>query len=104
MMAVPMLGFYWLRRRDRRKATEMLAAINPLKLTFTADGIHTQEKSGATNFVPWSNFDGFREGQTVILLRETGKSQYRVIPKDTVSMMTVERIRSAVRSHLPEIP
>ena len=48
---------------------EMLATINPLKLTFDADGLLTHEKNGAHNFVPWSTFAGYREGRTVFLLR-----------------------------------
>ena len=103
MLGVPVVGFLWFRHRDIRKATEMLAAVNPIRLSFDVDGIHTVEKSGASNFVPWGSFTGFREGQTVILLREAGSTQYRVIPKDTVSSIEVEQIRSAVRSHLREL-
>jgi hypothetical protein len=103
LVAAPIVVFWWLRRRDIRKATQMLAEINPLKLNFDSDGLHTFEKNGASNFVPWSSYDGFREGKRVILLRESGTRQYRVIPKNTVPESDVERIRSAVRSRLPEI-
>ncbi len=104
MVAVPLLGFWWFYRRDMRKAKMMLAAINPLKLKFTETGLQTLEKNGASNFAPWSSFSGFREGRTVLLLREIDTSQYRVIPKDTISTTDLEWIRSAIRSHLPELP
>ncbi len=81
----------------------MLAAINPLKLTFDANGLNTCEKNGAHSFVPWSSFDGFREGNTVILLRDAGSRQYRVIPKETVPPSDGEQIRSTIRARLPEI-
>lgn len=103
LMAAPIGGFLWFRSRDIRTATEMLAKMNPLILTFDADGLHTLEKSGAKNFVPWSSYDGFREGKGVILLRETGTQQYRVVAKKTVPAECVEQLRSAIRSSLPEI-
>lgn len=103
MIAIPIAGFWWFRRRDIRKATQVLANINPLKLKFDSNGLHTSEKNGASNFVPWSAYDGFREGKRVILLRESGTRQYRVIPKNTAPDSDIERIRSAVRSRLPEV-
>lgn len=92
-----------MRHRDIRTATRVLAAINPLILTFDGDGLHTLEKSGARNFVLWAGYDGFREGSRVILLRETGTREFSVIPKNTEPHGDVEQLRSAVRSRLPEI-
>lgn len=103
LVAAPVMVFWWYRRRDLRTAGEMLAAINPLKLTFDAEGLHTCEKNGARNFVPWSSYDGFREGRYVILLRENQTKQYRVVPKNTVPECDAEQVRSAIRSRLPEI-
>ena len=71
--------------------------------TATADGVHTTEKSSATNFVPWSTFRGFRDGNAVILLRNSDGSGYRTIPEGGLTPNDVERMRSAVRSHLPEL-
>jgi hypothetical protein len=103
LMAVPTGGFWLFRSRDIRKATEMLAKMNPLILTFDASGLHTLEKSGATNFVPWASYDGFREGKRVMLLRERETQQYRVVAKKTVPAEAVDQLRSAIRSRLPEI-
>jgi YcxB-like protein len=103
LVAGPIAVFWWFRRRELRKATEMLAAINPLKLVFDAEGLHTLEKNGARNFVPWSSYDGFREGSKVILLREDKTGQYRIVPKNTVPETDSERMQSVIRSRLPEI-
>ena len=104
MVVVPVVGFRWSLRHERRKADEELAAINPQKLTFDADGLHTLEKTGASSFVPWSSFTGFREGKAVILLRDAGSAKnYRMIPKKTVPESGVEQMRSSIREHLPEI-
>ena len=103
LLALPVVGFWWSRRRDIRKATELLSAINPLRLMFDSEGIHTFEKDGAHNFVPWASFDGFREGSAVILLRDGKTQQYRVIPKKTVPQSDVEHVRSVVRSFLAEV-
>ena len=103
LMVIPIGGFLWFRSRDIHTATEMLAKINPLILTFDANGLHTLEKSGAHNFMPWSGYDGFREGKRVVLLRETETQQYRVVGKKTVPAEAVEQLRSAIRSRLPEI-
>jgi hypothetical protein len=80
----------------------MLAKMNPLILTFDADGVQTLEKSGAHNFVPWSSYDGLREGKKVILLREIDTKHVRVVAK-TVPAEAVEQLRSFIRSRLPEI-
>jgi hypothetical protein len=71
LMALGPFGLYWwLRRRDIRRANKLLEPLNPLRLTFDIAGLNTTEKNGSRNFVPWSQFDGFREGKTVLLLRE----------------------------------
>jgi hypothetical protein len=103
LILIPIGVFAWLRSRDIRTAAEMLARINPLILTFEPNGLHTLEKSGASNFMPWSGYDGFREGNRVILLRETETQQFRVVAKQTVPAEAVEHLRSAIRSRLPEI-
>ena len=103
LIAIPVGVLWWLRFLDIRTATEMLAKINPLFLTFEANGLHTLERSGAQNFSPWISYDGFREGDRVILMRETEGKQYRVIAKHTVPCEAVEQLRSAIRSRLPEI-
>jgi hypothetical protein len=103
LVVAPITAFCWFRRHEIGKATEELAAINPLRLTFDAAGIHTLEKNGARNFVPWSSYDGFREGRDVIILRADKTRQFRVIPKKTAPENDVERLRSAIHSRLPEI-
>ncbi len=95
--------FWWLRRRDIRQANKLLEAMNPLKLTFDISGLNTTEKNGSRNFVPWSQFDGFREGKTVVLLREAGSGEYRVIPKETDPPSDSNKLVSAIRSRLIEI-
>jgi hypothetical protein len=103
LMLTPIGLFWWLRCRDIRTAMEMLAKINPLILTFDADGLRTLEKSGAQNFMPWPGYDGFREGRKVILLREAETQQYRVVSKQTVPAQAVEQLLSEIRSRLPLI-
>jgi hypothetical protein len=103
LTAIPIALFWWMRSRDIRTATEMLARINPLILTFDADGLHTLEKSGAQNFMPWAGYNAFREGKKVILLRETETQQYRVVSKQTVPPEAVEQLLSEIRSRLPQI-
>jgi hypothetical protein len=103
LMVIPIGVFWWLRSRDIRTATEMLAKINPLILTFDSNGLRTSEKSGAQNFMPSPAYDGFREGKKVILLRETETQQYGVVGKQTLPAEAVEQLRSAIRSRLPEI-
>ena len=99
----PAAIFVWLYRREARKQAEELAALNPLRVAFAVDGLHTSEKSGANNFVPWSTFDGFREGRSVILLHYGKSKDYRAIPKNTSPPTAAEQVRSVIRSRLPEI-
>jgi hypothetical protein len=104
LLALGPFGLYWwLRRRDIRRANPLLDAINPLKLTFDMAGLNTTEKNGSRNFTPWSQFDGFREGKTVLLLRESESGKYRTIPKETDPPADADRLVSTIRSRLPEI-
>jgi len=103
IVTIPGGAFWWYCRREARKTSESLAAVNPLLLSFTSDGISTKEKNGATSFVPWSSFRGFREGRTVILLDETTSRNRRMIPTDSLSSSDVQSIRNLVRSHLPNL-
>jgi hypothetical protein len=103
LMVGPAAYFGWTYRRELRKEHDDLADLNPLKVRFAADGLHTSEKSGARNFVPWSTFDGFLEGRTVFMLRNHESGHYRAIPKTTVPPTDLEQVRSAIRSRLPEI-
>jgi hypothetical protein len=103
MGTAPALVWWWYYRRQSRKATGALAALNPIKLRFTAEGFHTTERSGATSFVPWSIFAGYRKGKTIFLLRDATSRQYRVIPTEGLSSDRVGQIRSAIHSCLPEL-
>jgi hypothetical protein len=104
LVAAPLAGYRWLRHRTARRKAAMLAAFNPLKLRFDENGMHSFEKNGESNFVPWSGIAGFREGRSVIVLRRAGSPrEYRAIPKNTVPPGDVERLRDAIRSRLPEI-
>jgi hypothetical protein len=103
VIAAPIFAIWWLYVREVKKSGEDLARINPQRLEFGNDGLHTYEKSGATGSVPWSSFDGFREGRAVILLRTTESGAWRMIPKKTSPPEGAEQIRSAVRSRLPEL-
>lgn len=103
MAAGPSLFYWWVYRRNSRKATERLASINPVKLSFTPEGFHTTEKSGATSFAPWSSFKGYRDGKTIFLLLADNQRGFRAIPKEGLTAIQVEQIRSAVKSCLREL-
>lgn len=102
LLAGPGLAFWWLYRRDVSKANREFAAINPQRVEFTQEGLRVFEKGGGEIFAPWSNFNGFREGKHVILLRRV-EGALQMIPKRTVPVEAVGQIQSAVRSRLPEI-
>ncbi len=52
MAIAPVLLFWWIRRRIVRKTAAALASVNPLKLSFTSEGLLTPDRSGATGFTP----------------------------------------------------
>jgi len=103
MAAGPTLAWWWNYRRESRKAVKALDALNPIKLRFTAEGLHTTERNGATNFAPWSIYAGYREGKTIFLLQDATLSQYRVIPAGGLSAYRVGQIRSAIQSCLRKL-
>jgi hypothetical protein len=55
---------------------------------------------GASGFLPWRNFKGWREGKLVMLLDQAQKNHFVILPIAHLSEIQREPVRQFLRSHI----
>ena len=66
---------------------ERLNAMRPHHIDLTNEGVYYDGFNGLETLVPWTKFNGWREGPQVVLLERTAGNQFVILPV----------------SHLPEV-
>ncbi|MBW4040470.1 MAG: YcxB family protein [Acidobacteria bacterium] len=92
------LWFVWNRRSSavRKTATQLSDA--QASATADAKGINTKTSTGATSFVPWSDYSAWREGNDVFALVTARNS--RILSKRGLGEADLEQLRSFFRMHI----
>ncbi len=94
--------FYRVKQSHARTLSRLDAAL-PDKVILTNDGVKSDGPDGATSFLPWNSFKGFREGQRVILV-DRGKGITPVaLLIGGLSENERRSLRDFLRSHIPSI-
>lgn len=91
-------------KRSRARALARLDAALPNQITLTGDGVKMDNTNGATSFMPWNTFKGFREGQRVFLLDQTKANSSVVLPTVRLSENERRSLRDFLRSRVPSLP
>jgi hypothetical protein len=94
----------WSFLSTRKRKRELLTRLNPLKLTFSMEGVTELVPNGSSSFVPWSMYSDFYECPLIFVLRTKDGLGHRPIPKDAVPVEKRAQIRAALLAHLPERP
>lgn len=98
LIPVFLLWLYWYRTQGavRKAASEL----SDRRGTASIDGkgISASSSTGATSFVPWNRYSGWREGEDVFTLT-TGKT-FRVVTKRGLSDGEIEQMRSIFRAQI----
>lgn len=100
LIPVSLVIWRFARRRQRRK--EKVTAGYPQILILGSSGIETREYGGRVLFAGWQYYSGFKEGESIFLLRLAGRNAYRAIPFDRLPPETRGQLRAVLLSHLPE--
>jgi len=98
LIPVFLFWFYWFRTQGNvRKAASQLSDTQG-SASVDGKGISSASSSGATSFVPWSEYSGWKEGRDVFTL--TTDKSFRVFTKRGLSEAELEQLRSTFRTQI----
>jgi hypothetical protein len=94
-IAAGFIWFSWNRWNAKLAKIAETAGTRSGTLVLDSDGIRTTSQSGASNFVPWSSYEKWKEGKGVFLL--TGSDGAAIIPiddghRDSIRMLLTSKI------------
>jgi hypothetical protein len=92
------LGFYWYRTQQNVRTAASQLSDTQGNASVDGKGISATASTGATSFVPWSEYSGWKEGADVFTLT-TGKS-FRVLTKRGLGEADLEQLRSVFRAQI----
>lgn len=90
-------------KRSRARALARLDATLPNQVILTDDGVKMDGTNGATSFLPWDTFNGFREGQRVFLLNRAKVNSAVVLPTLRLSENERRSLRDFLRSRIRSV-
>lgn len=93
-------SFYSTRRAQARDFTRLNATL-PDQVNLTNEGVKLDGPNGATSFLPWRIFKGWREGQRVILIDETEGNRFVILPVAQLSEIERQQARQFLQAQIP---
>lgn len=90
--------------RARSREFKQLNATLPDQVSLTSEGLKWDGPNGATGFLPWRNFKGWREGRRVVLVDQREGNRFVMLP--LAQLPEIERlpIRQFLQSHISSGP
>jgi hypothetical protein len=104
MWAVACAIALWVAYSTQRTAARDFAQLNatlPDHLSLTTEGLKIDGPNGASAFLPWRTFKGWREGKRVVLLDELQGKGLVILPVAHLSEIERISIRQYLQSHIP---
>ena len=100
--ALGLWAVYSTRRARGRQLTQLNATL-PGRVSLTNDGVKWDGPDGATGFLPWRNFKGWREGRRVLLVDQCQGNRAVMLP--VVQLSEIERlpIRQFSQTHMAPV-
>jgi hypothetical protein len=93
----------WAVYRTKKAMAREYAQLNarlPDTIDLKSDGVKLDGPEGATSFLPWRNFAGWREGHRVILIDQSDNRGFVIVPVVELSDIEKESLRQILRSHI----
>jgi hypothetical protein len=73
----------------------------PDYINLANDGVKLDGPNGATSFLPWRNFKGWREGQRVLLVDQVDGNRFVILPVAQLSEIERQQARGILQSQIP---
>lgn len=93
-------SFHNSKGMQARELKQLNAAL-PDQISLTNDGVKLDGPDGATGFLPWRNFKGWREGQQVMLVDQCQENRVLKLPVAQLSDTQRLPIRQFLQSRIP---
>jgi hypothetical protein len=93
-------AIYSAKRSQVREFTQLNATL-PDDLNLTTDGVKMDGPNGASAFLPWRTFKGWREGRRVVLIDQSQGNNVVILPVAQLSEIERLSIRQFLQSHIP---
>ena len=90
---------YDTKRKQVRELTKLNATLAD-HIILTNDGLKWSGPNGASGFLPWRNFKGWREGQRVMLVDQCEGNRFVILPFGELSEIQREPVRQFLRLHI----
>ena len=90
---------YSTKRARARELTQLNATL-PDHISLTTDGIKLDGPNGATGFLPWRTFKGWREGLRIVLVDKSEGNRFVMLPVAQLSEIERQSIRHFLQSHV----
>lgn len=91
---------YSTKRTMAREFTQLNATL-PDHVNLTTDGVKMDGPNGASAFLPWRTFKGWREGRRVVLIDQSQGNSVVILPVAQLSEIERLSIRQFLQSHIP---
>lgn len=95
-------SFYRAKQGQAKALTRLNAALSD-QVTLANDGVKMDGPNGATRFLPWANFKGWREGARTVLLDQAQANQFVILPIAKMSEIEWQQLRSLLKSQIPSV-
>lgn len=90
-------------KKAQTKGLSKLNEVLPDDISLANDGVKMNGPNGATGFLPWRNFKGWREGQRVVFIDKTEENSSVLLPVAQCSEIEREQLRQLLRSQIPPV-
>ncbi len=101
IVALLVLGTVYKTKRDRSLEIARLNAELPDQIGLTSEGVKMEGPDGASSFLPWKAFKGWREGRRVVLIEDSRRKSFVIVPVGRQSVTARESIRQFLASYIP---
>jgi hypothetical protein len=102
VVGIVLWAIYSTKRARARELTQLNATLAD-NITLTNDGVKWEGPNGATGFLPWRNFKGWRERGRVVLIDQCEGNRFVMLPISQLSEIERLPVRQFLQSHIPPI-
>jgi hypothetical protein len=102
VVGIALWVFYSTKRTTAREFTQLNATL-PDHLSLTTEGLKLDGPNGASAFLPWRTFKGWREGKRVVLIEQSQGNSAIILPVSQLSELERLSLRQYLQSHIPAV-
>ena len=101
-VGIVLWALYSTKREIAREFTQLNATL-PDHLSLTTEGLKIDGPNGASAFLPWRTFKGWREGRRVVLIHQSQGNSAVILPVAQLSEVERLSLRQYLQSYIPAV-